>query len=96
MDSKQKLKNRPIENDTVILKEVMLEFRDFLGVFEVWQWDGISASTVVLVKSDVNHYSKEELIKTVFEQIQMPVDPKLTYSEKEDYVFINFGFNAED
>lgn len=95
MDSREKLKNRPVEPDTKLLKVFMLEFDGFPGVFEHWSWDGIRAYSVILVKEDVAGFTKEALVELVFKQFQMPVDPQLTYSDKGEFVFVNFGFEAE-
>jgi len=91
-DIKQKLLSRPIEADTNVINQAFIQFEECLGLFEKWSWDGISACSVVLLVSDVQQSKENEFIKSLFRQMQIPVDKNLTKSISGDYWFLNFNF----
>lgn len=92
MEQTKKLLARPVEEGTNVLSETVIIFEEFKALFEVWSWEGISATSLVYLKDDAMKFNKEELIDSLFRQMQMPRDPKLTYKEFGEYVFLNFNF----
>lgn len=95
MDKNTILLNRPLESDTKIISQALVTFEECSGLFEKWNWDGITAKSLIFLKSDVDNYDKKELIPRLFKQMAMELDPKYTYIENGDYVFINFGFEVD-
>jgi len=93
-DKEKKLLERPVESDTKILVKKLVNFGEFQALYEKWVWDGISASSIVCLEEDVASMSKEDLIKFIFEKMQLPVDKQTTHSVSGGYVFVNFGFDA--
>lgn len=90
----QKLLNRPIEHGSLITKELFITFTEFQALFECWSWQGVNANSIIILKSDFNNFDMKSLIQSLFEQMQMPLDPSLTLSETGEYVFINFNFTT--
>ena len=93
-EKRKKLLERPKEEDTNILLENLVEFGDFPALMELWSLDGITASTVIFLKEDVNELKKDEIIDLVFSKIKQEKDPQTTYKEEGEYIFVNFGFKV--
>lgn len=51
------LMNRPIEEDTVIQMEHIVNFPalEMKALMELWTWDGITGSSVIFLATDVPH-----------------------------------------
>ncbi len=92
VDKKAKLLARPIEDDTNILSQTYIQFEECIGLFEVWSYDGITASSVIVLQADIVHFDKATLIKSLFTQMQFEFDQKHTTSVVGDYFFLNFNF----
>jgi hypothetical protein len=94
MTKEQKLMNRPVEEETTVLMEDLVNFDQFIGLMELWRWDGITASSIVLLLEDVAGFDQAELINLVFSKMKRPVDPNATFSIHLDYVYINYDFKV--
>jgi len=95
-EKRKMLLKRPKEEDTNILMENLVELGDFPALMELWSWDGITASTVIILKEDVKELKKDEIIDLVFLKIKQKQDPQTTYKEKGEYIFVNYGFKLDD
>lgn len=91
---KEKLLRRPVESDTQILMQDLIDFGRCIGLMELWIWEGITASSVIFLLEDVAGLSKDEQIDLAFGKT--PRDPKTTYQVNGDYVYINYGFCMKD
>jgi hypothetical protein len=96
MDKNKKLMSRPIEEGTKILNEALVLFDEIPALMELWSWAGISATSVVFLKEDLFLMSQDQIIDFVFKSIKAPRDPKTTFKESGDYVFVNFDFKTPD
>ncbi len=85
---------RPIEEDTLLIAQMIVRFEEIVGLYEKWSWEGISGSSLIFLKDEFNAFKKEELIPKLFEQMKLEYDPKLTFKESGEYIFINFGFEV--
>lgn len=94
MTKEEKLMKRPVDDETTVLMEDLVNFDQFIGLMELWRWDGITASSVVLLQEDVAHLDQAELINFVFSKMKMPVDPHATFRIHLEYVYINFDFKV--
>jgi len=56
-----KFKNVPVEWDTKILfqQEIKLEDKDV--IYQIWDWDGIKANSIIFISKDFDHQTDEEL-----------------------------------
>ena len=91
------LLNRPIEEDTVIQMEHIVDF-PALGtkaLMELWSWDGIQGSSVIFLAEDVKMLSDEELIEKASIDLSALKSERYTIKRKEKYVYINFGFKTK-
>lgn len=95
MNKKEKLLARPIESDTLVLNSSLVMFKEFMGLMELWSWDGITGQSIVLLTEDYQRYEPGTLLTDLFHQMKLPVDPSATVKMLGDYVFINFDFSAD-
>lgn len=93
-EKEEKLRARPVESDTKVLIEKIVNFGEFTALYEKWLWDGITASSIICLEEDVKDWGQEKLVAFIFEKMQLPVDPQATYSVSNGYVYVNFGFDA--
>lgn len=96
MNKNQKLLERPIEQDTVILNESLVLFGEIPALMELWSWAGVTATSVIFLKEDFEGKSEDQIIDFVFKNIQAPRDPKTTFKLVGDYVYVNFDFRVPD
>jgi hypothetical protein len=96
MDKNNKLLQRPIEKDTVILNESLVLFEDIPALMELWSWSGVTATSVIFLQEDFEGKSKDEIIEFVFKNIKSPIDPKATFKSAGDYIYINFNFRVPE
>ncbi|MCO4755408.1 MAG: hypothetical protein KC478_13075 [Bacteriovoracaceae bacterium] len=92
----KKLLSRPIEEDTTIEMEHIVEFKA-LGceaLMELWNWDGISASSVIFLKEDVGKYGDEKLLELASIDLPSLKEGRTTFKRVGDYIYINFGFKS--
>ena len=95
MDEKsKKLMDRPVEEDTKIIVEKLVNFGEFTALYEKWYWEGVTASSIICLEEDARKFGEEKLVEYIFKMMQLPVDPQYTYSTKNGYVYVNFGFDA--
>lgn len=93
---KERLLKRSIDSDTTILSQDFIDFEKFIGLMELWTWEKIMASSIVLLSEDVGAMSKDEQIEFVFKKMNTVRDPKVTYQISGDHIFINFGFSTSE
>ena len=96
MEKQLKLLRRPVEEDTLILNESVVLFKDTHALMELWSWSGVTATSVVFLKEDFEGQSQEQVIDFVFKHLQAPRDPKTTFKEVGDYLYVNFNFKVPD
>ena len=96
MEKEKKLLARPIEKDTKILNESLVLFGDTYALMELWSWAGITATSVIFLKEDLLNKSQEEVMDFVFKNLEAPRDPKATFKESGDYLYVNFNFKVPD
>ena len=95
MTDLKRLLNRPVEKDTRILMEDLVDFGEFQGLMELWVWDGITGSTIILLEYDVSRFSNEDLLGLLFDRMKQPKDPQTTLSRTGEFVYVNYGFKVD-
>lgn len=93
--TKEKLLKRPVEEDTRIEKQVFVEFDEGIGLYEKWYWSGVSANSVILLAETVEKINQQDLIVSLFRQMQLDEKMRYTTSLSGDYFYLNFGFKTE-
>lgn len=92
MTKEQKLLQRPVEEDTQIILENVVDFKECVGLMELWRWESIRGSSIILLKEDIDHLNKDELIKSLLEQVNVAPTSKTTFKEEGDYFYLNYNF----
>ena len=86
----------PIENGTNILFELNATLEDYDILYQMWNWDGVTAESFIFLSSDIVNLTDEE-VKTLAKSSPMiKADSDLTMNRHEEsYTFINFNFKAD-
>ncbi len=93
---KTKLLARPIESDTTV-KSAHIDVQDeYLFLFEESIWDGISISSVIVLKEQFSkNFTKEEVETVLGKYYKAVVNKRATYSVNNEYIFYNYQFEVQ-
>jgi hypothetical protein len=94
-ETQQKLLKRPVDSGTHIIHQSFIQFKEGVALYEKWSWQGVSASSLIFINSDITQFNQDDLIKSLFEQMKLELDEHLTIATEQDYFFVNFGFQSE-
>jgi hypothetical protein len=86
----------PIEKGTNILFELNATLTDYDVLYQMWNWDGITAESFIFLSTDILKLTDDE-VKTLAKSSPMiKNDSELTMVRHEDgYTFVNFNFKAD-
>ena len=86
----------PIEKDTNILFELNATLNDYDVLYQMWNWDGITAESFIFLSTDILKLTDDE-VKTLAKSSPMiKNDSELTMVRYVDgYTFVNFNFKAD-
>ena len=86
----------PIENGTNILFELNATLDDYDVLYQMWNWDGITAESFIFLSTDILKLTDDD-VKTLAKSSPMiKNDSELTMVRHEDgYTFVNFNFKAD-
>ncbi len=90
IEVKSKFADVVIDPDTRIISEEYLKIGNYDAKFEHWFWDGIYASSLIFLKSDVEDLEKSDLLKLIKDNIGLVYD--FTFSGSGSYLFLNYGY----
>ena len=82
----------PVEEDTRILFSSPMRFDPYDIVYQKWNWEGITAESIIFMSEDVAGMSDEELEQKVKSSPIVTEDSVMTISRGEVYTFVNFNF----
>jgi hypothetical protein len=92
-EDRLRLAHRPMDPDTRLLFEEYLWIGDIPLVLERWSWDGVRASSAVMLAEHVRKLSAAELVAFLYD-CGIETGTRVTIKRDGDYVFVNFGFVA--
>ena len=86
----------PIEKGTNILFGLNATLDDYDVLYQMWNWDGVTAESFIFLSSDISDLTDEE-VKTLAKSSPMiKADSELTMVRHEEgYTFVNFNFEAD-
>ncbi len=87
----KKFENVPVDLDTRIKQEEIIEVGGIPALYQQWSWEGLIAESIIFYNEDVEDLSDEDL----FELISYHADPDGQYTVSRKgavYTFINFNF----
>ena len=86
----------PIEKGTNILFELKATLDDYDVLYQMWNWDGVTAESFIFLSSDISDLTDDEVKTLVKSSPMIKADSELTMnSHEESYTFINFNFKAD-
>jgi hypothetical protein len=85
--------NRPIDEDTQITSSKLVKFNERDACLEDWKWDGIKGSTAILLASQFENLSDEEIAAFLADHIALGGDYTISRRGPE-YIFVNYGFQT--
>jgi len=85
--------NRPIEEDTQITSSKIVKFSDRDICLEGWKWDGIKGESAILLASQFEGLSDEEIAAFLSDHVAIGGDYTIARTTPE-YIFVNFGFKT--
>lgn len=86
------LLQRPIDEDTRILRATYVRVNEIPMLIESWSADGVRGSTAILLVRDVGQLTDEELQRFLTEQGGADLTGGVTISRRPAHIFVNFGF----
>ncbi len=89
-----RFKNVPLDNETKILSEHIVELGNYEALFQVWSWDGHIAQSIIFTETEAEKLSDdviEKLIRTL-KFIDKEIELRINRSVK-GYTFVNFTMN---
>lgn len=83
--------NKPLDEDTRITSSTLTKFSDRDVCSEKWNWDGIQGNTAILLASQFEGSSNEEIASVLSRQIDLGDNYNVSRPSPE-YIFVNYGF----
>jgi hypothetical protein len=88
----EKLRNRPVEEDTHVIKIQEEVFDEIPCILEFWGWNTITACSAIYLKEDIKGMSEDEITQFTLKHVNQGLEQRTTYKEVDGYVFVNYGF----
>jgi len=90
----EKFKNIPLEEGTKILFSSPMRWGELDIVYQKWNWEGITAESIIFLTEDVKEMDDEALEDDVRDGPLVREDSQVTISRGDEYTFVNFNFKA--
>lgn len=83
-----------VEKDTRILMSSPMKWGELDIVYQKWNWEGITAESVIFLSDDVKEMDDEALEAEVRSSPLVNVDSEVTITRGEKFTFVNFNFQT--
>lgn len=88
-----KFTNIPVEEDTIIKRNTLIEIEGLQALHQNWIWDGIAAESLIFIAGEVAQLDDDQFTFLALSSKLPSVDSKFTISrDREGYTYINFNF----
>jgi hypothetical protein len=88
-----KFTNIPVEEDTIIKRNTLIEIEGLQALHQNWAWDGIAAESLIFIAGEVAQLDDDKITLLALSSKLPSVDSKFTISrDREGYTYINFNF----
>ena len=82
-----------VDEDTIILFSTDATLHEYNVRYEKWNFDGITAESIIFLSEDVKHLDDEAVQAVVKTSPLVNEDSTLTFSRKDGgYTYVNFNF----
>ncbi len=89
-----KFENIPVEEDTKILMSSPMRWGDLDIVYQKWNWEGITAESIIFLSDDVKDMDDEALEADVRDGPLVKNTSQVTIKRLDKYTFVNFNFTT--
>ena len=90
----EKFNNIPVEEGTRILMSSPMKWGELDIVYQKWNWEGITAESIIFLSDDVKEMDDEALEADVRSSALINVDSQVTIERVEKFTFVNFNFET--
>jgi hypothetical protein len=88
-----KFTNVPIDEDTIIKKNTLIEIDGLQALHQDWVWDGFAAESLIFIADEVAQLDDDKITLLAISSKLPLAGSKFTISRgQEGYTFINFNF----
>lgn len=88
-----KFTNIPVEEDTIIKKNTLIEIEGLQALHQNWVWDGIAAESLIFIADEVTQLDDDKLTLLALASKLPNEESKFTISrDREGFTYINFNF----
>jgi hypothetical protein len=87
-----KFENIQVEVDTKILMSSLMRWGELDIVYQKWNWDGITAESIIFMSDDVKEMSDEALENDVKDGPLVWTGSQITMKRGDKFTFVNFNF----
>jgi hypothetical protein len=88
-----KFTNVPVEEDTIIRRNTLIDLDGLQALHQDWVWDGIAAESLVFIADEVAQLDDDKITLLALSSRLPRVGSKFTIArERVGYTFINFNF----
>ncbi len=85
--------NVPLDPDTIIKKEEVIDIGNSRALYQRWVWEGIIAESLVFLNDDVGGMSDDELVSLGRDAGILKRNGKSTITRSDStYTFLNMNF----
>ncbi|HOC39604.1 MAG TPA: hypothetical protein PLG17_10500 [Thermodesulfobacteriota bacterium] len=83
----------PVEEDTAIWYRKEAKVGSYDVLYEIWNWDGITGTSIIFANEDVEDLQDEEIENVVRTTFSLKEDSPMTLKRSDSgYTFVNFDF----
>jgi len=87
-----KFENIPVDEGTKILMSSPMKWGGLDIVYQKWNWEGITAESIIFLSDDVKEMDDEALEADVREGPLVRKESHVTIKRGEKFTFVNFNF----
>ncbi len=87
-----KFGNVPVDPDTIIKKEEIIDVGHLQALYQRWVWEGIIAESLIFLNEDVGGMSDDDLVSLGRDAGILKRGGKSTISRSDTYTFLNMNF----
>ena len=89
-----KFKDLSTDEGTKILFRLPMKWGELDIVYEKWNWEGITAESIIFLSDDVKEMDDEALEADVRSSPLIHVDSQVTIKRLDEFTFVNFNFET--
>jgi hypothetical protein len=91
----KKFDSVPVEADTKVLFRHETNLGKFEVLYEKWEWDGITADSIIFIDEDVADLDDKELENMVSESPFFKGGKTTIKRSESGFTFVNFNFESD-